>query len=250
MSVATVTRVELYNLHPATYNRAPGQTPATVDYQFYKSYPEAFLRMLRLEAYTDTANTCPVSSALWEARKLWNDAHIENDERTAILENNRRFWDAVESPVVPAPVELDRSAQAVALMAMRRREAELTSRVAALKVQVDRLSGQVKGDDERLTDFWQLAMDEATEQSHCGEYDNMAAVLGGPRRRLTYIVTLERTVTYTERCDVTVEVSPDSDGEIDQSEAQAQAEEMASDWESQGDEDWSDVSVYDYNRQY
>jgi hypothetical protein len=253
MSVATATRVELYSL-PAS---AIG---SSTDYVWTKNMNRASIKSclgIGNETYLDDHYTNYPGSSLWEIRSVWNEAHIENNYRDALVEDEFRVWPTRVNPLVP--VELDRSAQANALMAMRKREAELTRQVTEFQslnanqsATIQRLmEEQVKGNDPRMSEFWAAAHDVAEEAGHCADFDNMADQLDGPRRKVTYRVVLERTVSYTETCTVEVEIDRSHNVETSDLKEAAQAidENGGLDWSNEdGDYDYSGETITDYDR--
>ena len=99
----------------------------------------------------------------------------------------------------------DRTAQGVAMAAMRRREADLTDEVerlrtwaADLQSRVHNLqSAQVTADDSRLSEFWELAHQAADNAGHCEIFDRLCDELGGPTRSIDVDVTVSYTFSTT-----------------------------------------------------
>jgi hypothetical protein len=254
MSVATA-RVELYNL--------PTSTTTVVDYLWVKARSTGFLStMLATDSdypdYTDYATaTFGVGSGVWDARMVWNEAHLENDQRKANTLNNERFWEVVEAPVqtrfdaayTPVP---DRKAQAEAMAVMRRRENQQAEMIKNLERRIETLSADITdGADSRLIPFWEQAGENATEAGFCPEYDRMAEMMNGVRRTKTYRVRVARTVTYTEYVTIEVSIPSDPNGTSSRELMRAINEQGLldgeEDWENGGDFSFGDEEVDDYD---
>lgn len=168
--------------------------------------------------------------------QVWNEAHIENDHRDALL-MNEAYNLRVESFTLPS-----REAQAHALAVMRAREERTLAEVAQLRAEVNRLRNEqiTDGGDPRLETFWENAQEAANEANFCSEYDRIAEMIGGPTRSVTYDVDL--TVTLTSSVTVTIQR-----GEAPPNMTDLQDLVSRSDIESNlSSVEWSDVEVSDY----
>lgn len=204
----------------------------------YRIDPREVHNFYRILADVDSETMYRASYRRHVAR-TWNEAHIENDHRDALLLNEAYSIRADG----PAPVvQESREAQAHALAVMRAREERTLAEVAQLRTEVNRLRNEqiTEGDDPRLEQFWEKAMDAANDANFCNEYDRIAEMMGGPTRSVTYDVDL----TVTLRSSVTVTVRRGE--EVNRSELRDQI--SLSDIESNlSSVDWSDVEVEDYN---
>lgn len=226
MNAVTLTESKLYDLsriEVPEYDR-----DYTPDYRELSNFRPI------LDHFEDTLNYRAVFRKF--VGRVWNEAHIENDHRDALL-MNEAYNLRVESFTLPS-----REAQAHALAVMRAREERTLAEVEALRAEVRRLREPiVEGDDYRLEAFWERAMEAATEANFCSEYDRIASALGGPERSVTYdvdlIVTVRSTVTVTvpRGTDITHYTLRDH---VDLSEIESGIF---------SDIDWGDVEVSDYN---
>jgi hypothetical protein len=94
--------------------------------------------------------------------------------------------------------------------------ARLNSENATLRLMVGTLQNeQVKADDPRLSDFWELAHRFANNAGYCEVFDRIADELGGPRRQKTYTVRHSATVSMTVEFETEQTVSDPDDLETD-----------------------------------
>lgn len=106
----------------------------------------------------------------------------------------------ITEPTPAEPIILENQPESQA-DAINRLERELSHAKADSESWRERLNqamtGQVHGDDPRLSDFWELAGDKANSAGFCEQYDILAEALGGPTRTVSYTVEHELTISVT-----------------------------------------------------
>lgn len=106
--------------------------------------------------------------------------------------------------------------------------------IQSLQTEVNNLRfTQINGDDPRLTDFWQTAMELADNANHCEVFDQIAEALGGPSRVKEYSVTVSFNMTVPVTQTVAVEARNEED-------ACEQALEMVREQNPSEHEDYAD----------
>lgn len=167
--------------------------------------PETFIEDTSLSDQTISYRTLPEFDALMRyegrayptssvgnARRVWNEAHIENDHISALALN-------VVPIVTPSLAELELARQRSEIDRLIEANQTQMARIATLSEPVTR------GDDERLVEFWRIAALAANEAGFCPEYDKLATALGGVAREdlaQDYYVTMDLTTSVTYRVTV------------------------------------------------
>lgn len=175
--------------------------------------------------------------------------NLQHDEANAYIENDRRnerMATADEIKEVTAARELGATPEQLRRIRgiLEERNDALAS-VQRLQREVERLSGDVKGDDPRLITFWVTAAREATAAGYCPEYDRIAEMAGGPSRET---LTEQGHLTNTYR--VIVAVTAYHEVEVNAATSGEAVDLAVEEVEEHGSENYDRADGYSENVRY